>query len=181
MSWGLEIGVESVASITRMTDMQNTTIRVLLLSAMVGASCAQASTVIPAQGQTPEQIQADTAACQSQGAQASAAAAPAPAPAPQGGRLRGAAVGAAAGAAAAEVRGNQYEAYDRVDSDVQQEYRQNQAQEAAVAGAVVGGAKQRQQRRQSTQQQQAAAQTQQQQGSQAFDACMGARGYTVQP
>ena len=45
----------------------------------------------------------------------------------------------AAGAAAAEVRGNQYGNYDKVDSDVQKEYRQDQAQDAAVAGAVVGG------------------------------------------
>ena len=156
--------------------MRLTTTRASLLLAFLVAGYAQASTLIPAKGQTPEQIQADTAACQSQATQASQAAAPAPAP--QGGRLKGAAVGAAAGAAAAEVRGNQYEAYDRLDSDVQQEYRQNQAQGAAAAGMVVGGAKQRQQRRQS--QQQAATQSQQQ-GSQAFDSCMGARGYTVQP
>lgn len=83
------------------------------------------------------------------------------------------------------MRGNQHEAYDRVDSDVQEEYRQNQARETAAVGAVVGGSRQRQERRQTqqqqAQQQEAAAQTQQQQGSQAFDACMGARGYTVQP
>ena len=156
--------------------MRLTTTRASLLLAFLVAGYAQASTLIPAKGQTPEQIQADTAACQSQATQASQAAAPAPAP--QGGRLKGAAVGAAAGAAAAEVRGNQYEAYDRLDSDVQQEYRQNQAQGAAAAGMVVGGAKQRQQRRQS--QQQAATQSQQQ-GSQAFDSCMSVRGYTVQP
>ena len=66
----------------------------------------------------------------------------------------------------------------RVARDGQQEYRQNQEQGEEAAGMVVGGAKQRQQRRQS--QQQAAAQSQQQ-GSQAFDSCMSARGYTVQP
>ena len=156
--------------------MKRTITHASRLLAFAATAHLHASTLIPAKGQTPEQIQADTAACQSQATQASQAAAPAPAP--QGGRLKGAAVGAAAGAAAAEVRGNQYEAYDRLDSDVQQEYRQNQAQGAAAAGMVVGGAKQRQQRRQS--QQQAATQSQQQ-GSQAFDSCMGARGYTVQP
>lgn len=158
-----------------------------LLLAIMAAGHLHASTLVPMQGQTPEQIQSDTAACQAQATQASQAAAPAPAPAPapQGGRLRGAAVGAAAGAVGAEVRGNQHEAYDRVDSDVQEEYRQNQARETAAVGAVVGGSRQRQERRQTqqqqAQQQQTAAQTQQQQGSQAFDACMGARGYTVQP
>ena len=158
-----------------------------LLLAFSVAGHLHASTLIPTQGQTSAQIQSDTAACQTQATQASQAAAPPPAaaPAPQGGRLRGAAVGAAAGAVGAEVRGNQHEAYDRVDSDVQEEYRQNQARETAAVGAVVGGSRQRQQRRQTqqqqAQQQQTAAQTQQQQGGQAFDSCMSARGYTVQP
>jgi type IV secretory pathway VirB10-like protein len=167
--------------------MRHPIARASLLLAFTVAGHLHASTLVPMQGQTSAQIQSDTAACQAQSTQASQAAAPAPAPAPapQGGRLRGAAVGAAAGAAGAQVRGNQHEAYDRVDSDVQQEYRQNQAKDAAAAGMVVGGAKQRQQRR-STQQQQAAQQEQaaaqsQQQGSQAFDSCMSARGYTVQP
>ena len=138
----------------------------------------QAATLIPAKGQSPELIQADTAACQSQAAQA--APPPASAPAPTGGgRLRGAAVGAAAGAAAAEVRGNQYDNYDRVNSDVKEEYRQNQAREAAAAGAVVGGARQRQQRRQATQQQAAAQQAAHQSGNDAFNACMTTRGYTL--
>jgi transcription initiation factor TFIID subunit TAF12 len=122
------------------------------------------------------------AACQTQASQA-APPATTSAPAPQGGRIRGAAVGAAAGAASAEVKGNQYQAYDKLDSDVQQQYRQNQAQSAAAAGAVAGAAQQRQQRRQSQQQQQqqqAAAQSQQK-SSDAFNACMGARGYSVAP
>ena len=155
-----------------------------LLLALVAAGHLHASTLIPAKGQSPEQIQSDTAACQSQAAQASQAAAPSTTQeaAPRGGRLRGAAVGAAAGAASAEVRGNRYEAYDQVDSEVREEYRQNQAREAAAAGAVVGGARQRQQRRQQqAEQQQAAEQTQKQGSTQAFEACMGARGYTVQP
>jgi hypothetical protein len=157
--------------------------RALLTFGMLVTGYAHAATVIPMQGRTPEQIQADTAACQSQASQtASTQAAPAPAPAPQGGRLRGAAAGAVAGAAAAEVRGNQYEAYDHVDSDVKQEYRQNEAQEAAAAGAVVGAARQRQARRQSQQQQQQQAATQSQQaGGEAFNACMSARGYSVTP
>ena len=167
--------------------MKHPITRASLLLAFAATAHLHASTLIPGKGQTPDQIQADTAACQSQATQASQAAPPPPAsaPAPQGGRLRGAAVGAAAGAAGAEVRGNQHDAYDRVDSDIQQEYRQNEAREAAAAGMVVGGARQRQQRRatqeqQAAQQQQAAAQSQQQ-GSQAFDSCMSARGYTVQP
>jgi hypothetical protein len=156
--------------------------RTLLLAFGLVASCAvSASTVIPAQGQSPEQIQADTSACQAQAAQSTQPPPASTATPAQGGRLRGAAVGAAAGAAAAEVRGNQYEAYDHVDSDVKEEYRQNEAREAAAAGAVVGGARQRQARRQQAQQQQQAAAQSQQQSGNAFDACMAARGYTVSP
>ena len=82
-------------------------------------------------------MQADTAACQSQSTQAaSAAAAPTTQPTRQGGgRLRGAAVGAAAGAAGAEARGNDYEAYDRVDDDVKEDYRRNEAEDAAAGQA----------------------------------------------
>jgi len=165
---------------------------------MLGAQ-AHAETVVPTQGQTPQQIQADTAACQAQAksvydqtfaaANQSAATSTTTAAAPSGGRARGAVAGAAAGAAAAEVRGNQYENYDKVDSDVQKEYRQNQAQEAAVAGAVVGGSRQRRDRRQQTQTQQQ--QTQQQSATatqsadaaskQAFSACMSGKGYTITP
>lgn len=124
---------------------------------------AHAETVVPMQGQTPQQIQADTDACKAQSKtaydQALAAAKQAPAtsattasaPAPSGGRVRGAAAGAVAGAAAAEVRGNQYENYDKVDSDVQQEYRQNQAQSADAAS------------------------------KQAFSSCMSGKGYTIGP
>src|SRR5512139_2195999 len=112
--------------------------------AMALAIEAHGQTIIPAHGQTPEQIQADTAACQAQAktahdqamAPASQSASSTASSAPKGGRARGAAVGAAAGAAAAEVRGNQYENYDKLPSEVQQEYRQNQAKDAAVAGAV---------------------------------------------
>ena len=68
---------------------------------------AHAETVVPMKGQTPEQIQADTAACQAQAksaydqalASANQAAAPSTTTAsqPSGGRVRGAAAGAAAG------------------------------------------------------------------------------------
>ena len=46
-----------------------------LLLAIAAATPLYASTLIPAKGQTPEQIQADTAACQSQATQASQSAA----------------------------------------------------------------------------------------------------------
>ena len=84
--------------------------------------------------------------------------------------------GCTAGAAAAEVRGRQYDAYDRVDDDVKREYRRNDAKSAAAVGAVIGGTAQRRERRQ------AAAQTSQ--GQSAFDnaykSCLTAKGYTVQ-
>ena len=157
-----------------------------------------AETLVPTKGQTPEQIQSDTAACQAQAKTAydqSLAAANQTAAASTtdtkatGGRVRGAAMGAAAGAASAQVQGNRNDNYDKVDSDVQQEYRQNQAKDAAVAGAVVGGAKQRQSRREQdkTQQQQAqqqstaATQSADSASKQAYSACMTAKGYSVTP
>jgi len=47
---------------------------------------------------------------------------------------------------------------DKLSSEAQREYRQNQAQEAAVAGAVVGGSRQRRDRREQAQSQQQQAQ-----------------------
>ena len=160
---------------------------------------AHAETVIPTKSQTPEQIQKDTAECQAQGKtaydqslasanQASAASTTSDTK-PSGGRLKGAAVGAAAGAASAQVQGNRNDNYDKVDSDVQQEYRQNQAKDAAVAGVVVGGAKQRQagrqqekaQQQQAQQQSTAAAQSADSASKQAYSACMSARGYSISP
>ena len=95
-----------------------------------------------------------------------------------GERLRGAAVGAAAGAAAAEVRGQRHdEVYDRIDDDVKQQYRQNQAREAAAAGVVVGGSRQRRERRADRRNEQAA----QSGSSQAYINCMSARGYSLSP
>ena len=148
---------------------------------------AQAETVVPAQGQTPDQMQKDVADCQAQGKavydQTLAANQPATTDdKDKGGRLRGAAVGAAAGAAAGQVRSNQY---DNVSSDAQQEYRQNQAKDAAVAGAVVGGAQQRQSRREDkkAQQQQAdaAAKSADAAQKQAYSGCLTGKGYTVNP
>jgi len=148
---------------------------------------AQAETVVPAQGQTPEQMQKDVADCQAQGKTAYDQTLAANQPATddtkdRGGRLKGAAVGAAAGAAAGQVRSNQY---DNVGSDAQQEYRQNQAQSAAAAGAVVGGSQQRQARRedkkQAEQQQAAAAQSADNAQKQAYSSCLTGKGYTVSP
>ncbi|MGE8634629.1 MAG: hypothetical protein ACN6P8_13925, partial [Achromobacter piechaudii] len=72
------------------------------------------------------------------------------------------------------ARGRQHEeAYDRVDDDVKQEYRQNQAKDAAVAGMVVGGSRQRQDRREQAKDSSAA--------SSAYASCMQQRGYQVTP
>ncbi|HQR70117.1 MAG TPA: hypothetical protein PLE54_05910, partial [Burkholderiaceae bacterium] len=72
---------------------------VLMLGSRAGAE-----TVIPQQGQTPEQIQADTAACRAQAksvydqtlaaANQAATSSTSSAAAPSGGRVRGAAAGA---------------------------------------------------------------------------------------
>jgi len=57
-----------------------------------------------------------------------------------------------AGAAKAEVQGQQHGAYNSLNDDIKQEYRQNEANSAAAAGVVVGGAKQRHDRREASQQ-----------------------------
>ena len=108
----------------------------LTLLAMGAAAGAQTATVTPTKGQSPQQVEADKQQCYGAAVQSSGydpAASQAAQPA-AGGRARGAATGAAAGAAAAEVRGRQYEAYDKVDDDVKQEYRQNDAKSAAPGG-----------------------------------------------
>ena len=79
------------------------------------SGAAYAETVVPLKGQSPEQIQADVAACESQSSSTTTSSATSGTP--QGGRLRGAAAGAALGSATAQVRGNQYEAYDRVNDE----------------------------------------------------------------
>ncbi|VXB13421.1 hypothetical protein [Pseudomonas sp. 8O] len=136
---------------------------------------AFAETLTPLQGQSPEQIQADIATCQSQtgftGQSSSSD------DSRGGERLRGAAVGAAAGAAAAEVRGrNHDDAYDRVDDDIKQEYRQNQAKDAAAVGMAVGGSRQRQDRREDRRNERSSEDAQQ-----AYSACMSGRGYSIMP
>lgn len=131
--------------------------------------------VAPIKGQSAQQVEMDKQQCYSSAVQTSGydPAGPAGGRQPAGGRARGAAVGAAAGATAAEVRGRQHEAYDRIDDDVKQEYRRQDAKPAAAAGAVVGGAAQRRDRRQTSAQ-----------AAQAFDttyrSCLTARGYSVQ-
>src|SRR5678815_5385887 len=175
--------------------MQCTLLRTAALVLIVMSVDSRADTVVPTKGQTPEQIQQDVAQCQVEGktaydqalASANAAASTPPAESTSGGRVRGAAVAATASAAAAQSRCNRNEVCDHADSDVQQEYRQNQAKDAAVAGAVVGGAKQRQSRRQQdkAQEQQAqaqstaAAQSADAASKQAYSACVTSRGYTV--
>ncbi len=132
---------------------------------------AQAETLIPLNGQSPEQIQSDIAACQSQAGSASQSTSSAAG----GERLRGAAKGAAAGAAAAQIRGNRHdEIYGQVNDDIKQEYRQNQARETAAIGMVAGGAKHRQNRREASQDASTG-------NSQAYNSCMTGRGYSISP
>src|SRR5262245_43355171 len=113
--------------------MQRHLIRLAAIVSIALVIHAHADTVTPTKGQTTEQTQKDTADCQAQAKavydQTLAASQPTTTDdKDRGGRVRGAAVGAAAGAASAQVRSNQY---DNVSSDAQQEYRQNQAKDAA--------------------------------------------------
>jgi hypothetical protein len=146
--------------------------------AMINNAKAQTSTVTPLQGQSAEQLEADKQTCNSTAVQSSGYD-PAQADTARqssGKRLRGAAAGAAAGSAAAEVRGRQYDAYDKANDDLKQDYRRNEAKSAAAAGAVVGGASQRRDRREQSAQTAA--------GQQAYDgayrSCLSGRGYSVQ-
>jgi hypothetical protein len=133
--------------------------------------------IYPNAGQTPELLNQDRAACENQAAAQSGyhpsqpVATPAPTRPMAGQRLAGAARGAAAGAVAEGVR-------EKDDRELD-----NPSEAGARAGAVVGGSRQRQDRREyrrETQQQQAAQSQQQAAFSQSFNACMAARGYTVQ-
>lgn len=141
---------------------------ILTLTGFAGFATGQ--TLLPLNGQNAEQIKSDDMACQNQ------ATTPATEQ-PQGGRLAGAVKGGLVGAAAAEVRGNQHEAYDRLDDDVQQEYRQENARDAAAVGAVIGGRHQRKERRAEQVAAPAAATT----SSQAYISCMQGKGYSVTP
>ena len=161
-----------------------------VMTFVVGTALGQQPMVQPAQGQSAEQMQRDTADCQgiaqqSTGYNPAQATTPTAAPAqPQaGGRARGAAKGAAAGAVAAGARGQQYDAYDKMSDDTKQEYRQNNAKSAAAAGAVVGGSRQRQERREqdkAQEQQVAQANAAANTYTQAYKSCLMGRGYNVQ-
>ena len=152
-----------------------TSARTALLACSLLATTAGAETLIPLNGQSQQQIQSDVSACQSQAASSASSSSSSSG---GGERRRGAAVAAAAGVAAAEVRGQRHEeAYDRVDDDVKQEYRQNQAREAPAAGVVVGGSRQRRDRREGRRNEQTA----QSGSSQAYMNCMSARGYSINP
>jgi hypothetical protein len=149
---------------------------------------AQQSAVQLAQGQSAEQQQKDMADCQAIAKQSTGydPAAPPQAAAPtepeRGGRVRGAAKAATASAVRSEVKGQQYDAYDKLSDDVKQEYRQNEAKSAAAAGAVVGGSRQRQERReQDKAQEQQAAQANAATSAydQAYKSCMMGRGYSA--
>lgn len=136
---------------------------------------AQAETLTPLQGQSPEQIQSDISACQTQAGGSGQQ--PSDNTSVGGERLRGAAKGAAVGATAAQIRGNRHdEVYDRVDDDIKQEYRQDRARDAAAVGVVVGGSHQRQNRRENRRNDSASDNSQQ-----AYVNCMSGRGYSVTP
>jgi hypothetical protein len=133
--------------------------------------------IYPNAGQSPAQLDQDRAACESQASAQSGyhpsqpAATPAPTRPRAGQRLAGAARGAAAGAVAEEVR-------EKDDRELD-----NPSQAGARAGAMVGASRQRQDRREYRREarQHEATQSQQQAAfGQSFNACMAARGYTVQ-
>jgi hypothetical protein len=143
----------------------------LCIALSVLSSPGWAQTVVPMKGQSSQQTQADINECNSIAASQSASTSSTS----SGGRVKGAAVGAAAGAAGAQVRGNQHdEAYDRVDDDRKQDYRQNRAKETAAAGMVVGGSRQRQERR-------ADEKTSQANTASAYSSCLQGKGYQVNP
>lgn len=158
-------------------------VMVVIILAAVDLASAQ-MVITPAKGQNAAQMEQDKAECQSVAQQTSghnpSQPPPSNAPAPRGGRARGAAVGAMAGAAKAEVNAGQYPGYGRVNEDVQQQYRQNQAKSSAAAGAVVGGAQQRRQRRQLNAQQASQASAGANSFDQSYKSCLMGRGYVVQ-
>lgn len=146
---------------------------ILSVLAILVSSNAMAVTVVPLKNQTTQTIQRDTDACKSQ----ADAQHPLPGAVPSGGRVRGATTAAVAGATAAQVRGRQHDAYDQLDDDLKQGYRQNHARSAAAAGVVVGAAKQRQARRESlsTTDQSITA------NNSVYSSCLQQRGYNVLP
>ena len=136
-----------------------TTAAVAITALLCGSALAQA--VYPSKGQSPQQQQADTQACQGWAMQQSGAnpGAPPPPSGPTGQGVRGAARGAAVGAVAGGIGGDAAKG----------------AAAGAAAGAMVGGMQRRQDRR--------AAAASQANTSAAFNnalaACMEGRGYTV--
>jgi hypothetical protein len=72
------------------------------------------------------------------------------------------------------VQGQQHQGYDRLSDNTKQQYRQNQAESGAAAGAVVGGARQRQERRAGRSEAKAAS-------ADAYTTCLSERGYIVTP
>ena len=156
------------------------------LAFVANIALAQQSAVQFAQGQSAEQK--DMADCQAIAKQstgydpAAATQAAAPEDTQRGGRARTAAKAATASAVRSEVKGQQYDAYDKMSDDAKQEYRQNEAKSAAAAGAVVGGSRQRQERReQNKAQEQQAAQANAAASAydQAYKSCMMGRGYSA--
>jgi hypothetical protein len=141
---------------------------------LLGVS-AWAATLVPLNGQTPEQMAADQQQCASQATAQSGYDPSAPPPTTSvpprqaGQRLAGAARGAAAG----KVVGHNAE-----------DVKTSEAKETgAKLGAMKGGAQQRQGRREQRQQgQEQAAQTQQQASAydDAVSACLQSRGYSFQ-
>lgn len=129
-----------------------------------GLAGAEELTVQPLQGQSPEQVRQDMAACQNSATQATGYS-PSQEPVAaalsgsSGKRLKGAAAGAVAGSVRAEACGNDSAAWDEVDDDRKQDYRQDEAQSSAKASAVVGGMSTRSEGRQGQQQHHATAWT----------------------
>ncbi|KJZ40395.1 MULTISPECIES: YMGG-like glycine zipper-containing protein [Pseudomonas] len=143
----------------------------LCVALSVSSAQGWAETVVPTKGQSSQQTQLDINECHSVAASQTASTSTSS----SGGRVKGAAVGATAGAAAADVRGRQHdEFYDNANSEVKQEYRQNQAKGAAAAGVVVGGSRQRQERRENEKTSAATTST-------AYTSCLQGKGYQVNP
>jgi hypothetical protein len=140
-----------------------------------GPAMAQSGSVVPLQGQTPEQAAADQQQCAAQassqtGYNPATSATQAAAPTPRvGQRAAGAVRGAAAG---------------KVVSNVTKNSSTDDATEGgAKLGAMAGGSRQRRanrDQRQQTQQQQATAQQNASAYNSSLSACLQGRGYTVQ-
>lgn len=162
----------------------------LILAGPIQASAQQQVTVQPQQGQTSQRTQEDMASCQSAATQSTGyapsqqqAAASRPS-GPGGKRLKGAAAAAVGSSVRTEARGSQYEAWDKADDDRKGDYKKNQAESAARAGAAVGGIQARQGRRETRRHQGQQQQAQAQKASawdQSYKACLQGRGYAVTP